>query len=72
MNRAVVKCVLSGDTLVVRGKPVNGPPPEKILTLAGIAAPRLLNRNRGQVEEVRGKNVVCVYDRVLCTPVLAH
>lgn len=36
--------VLSGDTVVIRGKPVGGPPPEKVLSLAGISAPRLARR----------------------------
>jgi staphylococcal nuclease domain-containing protein 1 len=35
-SKAVVKSVLSGDTIVVMGAPANGPPPEKQLTLAGI------------------------------------
>ncbi|KAJ3417103.1 hypothetical protein HDV05_006962 [Chytridiales sp. JEL 0842] len=40
-GRAIVKCVLSGDTVILRGKPVNGPPPEKTLSLANLIAPRL-------------------------------
>ena len=37
----IVKSVLSGDTIVVRGRPINGPPPERILSLAWISAPRI-------------------------------
>jgi staphylococcal nuclease domain-containing protein 1 len=42
MQKGIVKCVLSGDTIVIRGRPVNGPPPEKILGLAYLSAPKLL------------------------------
>ena len=41
MNKGIVKSVISGDTIVVRGRPVNGPPPEKQLSLAHVVAPRL-------------------------------
>lgn len=37
----VVKQVLSGDTVVIRKQPQGGPPPEKIITLSGITAPKL-------------------------------
>ncbi|KAJ3110785.1 hypothetical protein HDU96_006267 [Phlyctochytrium bullatum] len=40
-GRAFVKSVLSGDTVILRGRPVGGPPPEKVLSLANIIAPRL-------------------------------
>ncbi|TPX77305.1 hypothetical protein CcCBS67573_g01422 [Chytriomyces confervae] len=40
-GRAFVKAVLSGDSVVLRGRPVNGPPPERILSFANIVAPRL-------------------------------
>jgi staphylococcal nuclease domain-containing protein 1 len=39
-NKAIVKSVLSGDSIVLRGKPVNGPPPEKVVSLAFISSPR--------------------------------
>eukprot|EP00126_Sphaerothecum_destruens_P001098 Sdes_comp13159_c0_seq2m3074 len=38
---AFVKSVVSGDTVVLRGRPQNGPPKEKIFSLAGVTAPRL-------------------------------
>lgn len=38
---AVVKAVLSGDTVVLMGKPQNGPPPELQLSLASLQAPKL-------------------------------
>jgi len=42
----VVKGVQSGDTLLIMGADASkGPPPEKLLSLAGIVAPRLGNRN---------------------------
>eukprot|EP00124_Ichthyophonus_hoferi_P001257 Ihof_evm5s61 gene=Ihof_evmTU5s61 len=40
----IVKEILSGDSIVIRGKPVKGPPPEKTVQLAGIVAPRLARR----------------------------
>ncbi|KAJ3191082.1 hypothetical protein HK101_008094 [Irineochytrium annulatum] len=40
-GRAFVKSVLSGDGVVLRGKPQGGPPPEKILSFANVIAPRL-------------------------------
>lgn len=44
--KGTVKAVLSGDTMVVMGSDKNGPPPEKIIKLAGIQAPKLGGRNR--------------------------
>jgi len=42
----VVKGVQSGDTLLIMGADASkGPPPEKLLSLAGVVAPRLGNRN---------------------------
>ena len=58
-GRAFVKAVLSGDTVILRGKPVNGPPPEKTFSLAGISAPRLGTAREPEKEEV-GCN--CIYD----------
>lgn len=41
----IVKSVLSGDSVIVMGADASkGPPPEKLLTLSGIVAPRLGNR----------------------------
>lgn len=45
-QEGVVKCVLSGDTVVIRGRPVKGPPPERTLCLAYVAAPKLSSRPR--------------------------
>jgi len=39
-----VKMVTSGDTVVIRGVPTKGPPPEKTLSFAGVMAPRLARR----------------------------
>ena len=45
MNQAIVKSVLSGDTVILRGPAVKGPPQEKIVHLANVQAPRLsMNR----------------------------
>ena len=46
MHHGVVKSVTSGDTVVVMGVDASkGPPPEKLLSLSGIAAPRLGNKS---------------------------
>ncbi|KAG0145579.1 hypothetical protein CROQUDRAFT_658503 [Cronartium quercuum f. sp. fusiforme G11] len=45
--RAVVKSVLSGDTVILRGRPTNGQPPkERTLHLAGLTTPRTGSRDR--------------------------
>lgn len=36
----IVKSVTSGDSLVLRGRAVTGPPPEKFVSLSLISAPR--------------------------------
>ncbi|CAG8432724.1 7051_t:CDS:10 [Diversispora eburnea] len=46
-TRAIVKSVLSGDTLILRGKQVaNQPPPERQLNFAYIQAPRIGNQKK--------------------------
>ncbi|CAH2103312.1 unnamed protein product [Euphydryas editha] len=37
----IVKQVLSGDTIIIRKQPQGGPPPEKVIALSGITAPKL-------------------------------
>ncbi|KAI8078174.1 uncharacterized protein B0P05DRAFT_604058 [Gilbertella persicaria] len=47
VNKAIVKNVLSGDTVILRGKPrPNGPPAERLLALSHVQAPRLGNTTR--------------------------
>lgn len=36
--------VTSGDTVIIRGVPTKGPPPEKTISFAGVMAPRLARR----------------------------
>ncbi|KAI3651798.1 hypothetical protein MP228_003101 [Amoeboaphelidium protococcarum] len=46
MQKGIVKCVLSGDTIVVRNNPVAGKPPmERVLNLAYVQSPRLGRRD---------------------------
>lgn len=33
--------VTSGDTIIIRGQPVGGPPPEITITLCNVTAPKL-------------------------------
>uniref|UniRef100_A0A914W4V5 TNase-like domain-containing protein n=1 Tax=Plectus sambesii TaxID=2011161 RepID=A0A914W4V5_9BILA len=44
LKRGVVKQVLSGDAIVLRGPPVNGPPKEMTVYLSNVSAPRLAKR----------------------------
>lgn len=47
VNKATVKNVLSGDTVILRGKPrANGPPAERLMALSNVQAPRLGNTTR--------------------------
>ncbi|KAI8817141.1 uncharacterized protein EV422DRAFT_256727 [Fimicolochytrium jonesii] len=50
-GRAIVKNVLSGDTVVLRARPQGGPPPEKVLSLANLQAPRLGTARDPEKEE---------------------
>ncbi len=50
-GNATVKAVLSGDTVVLIGSATNGPPPELVLTLASLQAPKLA-RTPEQHDEV--------------------
>ncbi|XP_063698694.1 staphylococcal nuclease domain-containing protein 1 [Culicoides brevitarsis] len=52
LKKAIVKQVLSGDSIVVRAQPRGGPPPEKQITLTNVSAPKL-GRKVGQSEEVK-------------------
>jgi staphylococcal nuclease domain-containing protein 1 len=45
IHRAVVKQILSGDCIVVRGKPQGGPPPERTIALSNLTAPRLARKS---------------------------
>lgn len=44
LHRSIVKSVLSGDSVIIRGQPRNGPPPEKQINLTNITAPKLARR----------------------------
>lgn len=52
-KRGVVKQILSGDTVVIRGVPRGGPPPEKTLYLSNINAPKLAKRPTGNIPETK-------------------
>ncbi|XP_061706219.1 staphylococcal nuclease domain-containing protein 1 [Cydia pomonella] len=51
----IVKQVLSGDTIVIRKQPRGGPPPEKVIALSGITAPKLA-RQRTANNDVESKD----------------
>lgn len=50
--RAVVKSVISGDTLILRGRPKgNAPPPERQISLEFVMAPRLASLRKDPAQE---------------------
>jgi staphylococcal nuclease domain-containing protein 1 len=49
--RGVVKQILSGDNILIRGQPKGGPPPERQLALSNIIAPRIARRAVGDAPE---------------------
>jgi len=51
--KGIVKLVLSGDAVIIRGQPKGGPPPERQLNLSGINAPRLGRRATANAEETK-------------------
>ncbi|CAB3384819.1 Hypothetical predicted protein [Cloeon dipterum] len=53
LHRGIVKQVLSGDSVVIRGPPKGGPPPEKTILLSNILAPKLARRATTNNEETK-------------------
>lgn len=49
-GRGFVKMVLSGDSIIIRGQPKGGPPPEKQISLSNIQAPRMARRANPNIE----------------------
>jgi len=46
MHQGIIKSVISGDTVILMGVDASkGPPPEKLLSISGLAAPRLGNKS---------------------------
>ncbi|WAR09132.1 SND1-like protein [Mya arenaria] len=61
-HKGVVKQVLSGDAVVIRGQPRGGPPPERTLCFSNITAPRLARRANPNVEgSVETKDEACAW-----------
>ncbi|XP_041351228.1 staphylococcal nuclease domain-containing protein 1-like [Gigantopelta aegis] len=50
VNRGIVKQVLSGDAVVIRGQPKGGPPPERTVCFSNIQAPKVARRANPNVE----------------------
>nr|QBI71277.1 ebna2 binding protein P100 [Isotomurus palustris] len=48
--KGIVKQVLSGDSIIIRGQPKGGPPPERQLNFSNVSAPRLARRPAGNVK----------------------
>nr|QBI71273.1 ebna2 binding protein P100 [Eurycantha calcarata] len=53
VKRGIVKQVLSGDSIIIRGVPKGGPPPEKQINLSNITAPKLARRAIGSSDETK-------------------
>ncbi|CAG0893449.1 unnamed protein product [Cyprideis torosa] len=51
--RGICKSVMSGDTIMIRGQPKGGPPPEKTVSLSKIMAPKMARPARGSMEETQ-------------------
>ena len=54
--------VLSGDCIVIRGQAKGGPPPERVIALSNIVAPRLARKPQGQE---KSKDEVQFYTHIL-------
>jgi len=50
-GRGIVKSIVSGDTLIIKGRATNGPPPEKIISFSNVEAPKLGTQNDPSREE---------------------
>jgi len=50
-GRGIVKSIISGDTVVIKGRAVNGPPPEKIISFSNVEAPKLGTQSDPSREE---------------------
>ncbi|KOB77411.1 Tudor micrococcal nuclease [Operophtera brumata] len=61
----IVKQVLSGDTIVIRKQPQGGPPPEKIIALSGITAPKLARQRTPNKKLLVGKEVIFTSEKPL-------
>ncbi|XP_071943600.1 staphylococcal nuclease domain-containing protein 1-like [Antedon mediterranea] len=51
LKTGVVKSVLSGDAVIIRGQPKGGPPPEKQLCLSNVTAPKLARRANPNIKD---------------------
>ena len=56
-KKGVVKQVMDGGAVVIRGPPRNGPPPEMTLALTNIDAPRLARRKTANADATEVRNV---------------
>lgn len=55
-HKGIVKSVLSGDAVVIRGQPRGGPPPERTLCFSNITAPRMARRANPTIETAETKD----------------
>ena len=63
--------VLSGDTVIVRGPPRGGPPPERTIGLSNVTAPRLARRpgiaddSKDSKDEVKSTDALHLNSRIV-------
>ncbi|XP_038049256.1 staphylococcal nuclease domain-containing protein 1-like [Patiria miniata] len=50
LMRGIVKQVLSGDAVIIRGQPKGGPPPERQICLSNVTAPKLARKANPNIE----------------------
>jgi len=53
LKKGIVKQVLSGDSVIIRGYPKGGPPPEKQITFSNVFAPKLARRPGAGSDETK-------------------
>jgi staphylococcal nuclease domain-containing protein 1 len=51
LRKGIVKQVLSGDSVIIRGQPKNGPPAEKQINFSNVIAPKLARRPVNPTDE---------------------
>ncbi|XP_053597655.1 staphylococcal nuclease domain-containing protein 1 [Microplitis demolitor] len=52
-KHGIVKLIVSGDTITIRGQPRGGPPPEKTIALSNVTAPKLGRRGVNNGDDIR-------------------
>lgn len=63
LQKGIVKQILSGDAVVIRGQPKGGPPPERTLCFSNVTAPRLARRANPSIDgSTESKDEPCAWE----------